>query len=337
MRVFDIGNADYEITPQMTVNDLIHKIPKDYLKMILSFIELSNKPASANADDETDLELEVIPSRCFLDINVINRKKVKEVIRIDNLTVPLFPTATIKKAIEKLIHVPGLRGNPQRAYPFTPVQGPEFSGYFQHYTASLIWRWQQEENNESLLDVRKNLNILRLTSWVHAERVDDVNVKLKVGRLPVTSGAASESDSVDIADIGFGVSQVLPVLVALAVAEPGQMVYIEQPELHLHPNAQVALAEVLANAAMRGVRVVIETHSAVLLQGIMTLIAEEKLESEQVMLHWFQRDEEGKTEITSVEPDENGAYGDWPEDFMEAEMAIQGRYLDAVAERELAV
>ena len=65
---------------------------------------------------------------------------------------------------------------------------------------------------------------------------------------------------------------------------------------------------------MRGVRVVIETHSAVLLQGIMTLIAEEKLESEQVMLHWFQRDEEGKTEITSVEPDENGAYGDWPED-----------------------
>ena len=54
---------------------------------------------------------------------------------------------------------------------------------------------------------------------------------------------------VNIADVGFGVSQVLPVLVALIVAEPGQLVYLEQPELHLHPRAQVALARVLADAA----------------------------------------------------------------------------------------
>ena len=52
---------------------------------------------------------------------------------------------------------------------------------------------------------------------------------------------------VSIADVGFGVSQVLPVLVALIVAEPGRLVYLEQPELHLHPRAQVALAQVLSS------------------------------------------------------------------------------------------
>ena len=59
---------------------------------------------------------------------------------------------------------------------------------------------------------------------------------------------------VNITDVGFGVSQVLPVLVALIVdAKPGsQLVYLEQPELHLHPRAQVALAQVLADAAKRG-------------------------------------------------------------------------------------
>ena len=52
---------------------------------------------------------------------------------------------------------------------------------------------------------------------------------------------------VSIADVGFGVSQVLPVLVALIVAKPGQLVYLEQPELHLHPRAQVALAQELGS------------------------------------------------------------------------------------------
>ena len=53
------------------------------------------------------------------------------------------------------------------------------------------------------------------------------------------------------------------------------------------------------------------------------------------MLHWFSRDAEGYTNIDSVEPDENGAYGDWPEDFGDVELGIMGKYLDAVADREL--
>lgn len=337
MKVVDIAGATYEMTPQMTRDDLVRIIPKDYFSIFRTYIERFEKIANANAEDEIDVGVEVNPSRCFLFVNVFNRKDRNEGVRIDSvITFPLLPIAMIQDAIKKLIHVPGLRGNPQRGYQFTPVQGPIYSGFFQNYTASLIWRWQEEEDSR-LKVIRENLTRLGLTKWVKAERIDDVSVNLKVGRLPVNSGTASEKDVVDIADVGFGVSQVLPVLVALAVANPGQMVYIEQPELHLHPRAQVALAEVLAGAVKRGVRVVVETHSPLLLQGVMTLIAEDKLESDKVILHWFRRTEEGKTKITPGSLDENGAYGDWPEDFMEAEMAIQGRYLDAVAERELAV
>ena len=135
---------------------------------------------------------------------------------------------------------------------------------------------------------------------------------------------------VSIADVGLGVSQVLPVLVALIAAEPGQLVYLEQPELHLHPRAQVALAQVLADAAKRGVRVVVETHSSLLLLGFQTLVAEGDLSPELVKLHWFTRREDGVTEVNSADLDEAGAYGEWPEDFDDVDLKTQSRYLNAV-------
>ena len=138
----------------------------------------------------------------------------------------------------------------------------------------------------------------------------------------------------NIADVGFGVLQVLPVLVALLVAESGQLVYIEQPELHLHPRAQYALAKIMADAAKRGVKVVAETHSALLLLQIRTLLAKGDLDPGLVKLHWFSRDpEDGTTSIHPADLDEDGAFGDWPEDFGDVELAAAGAYLDAVAER----
>jgi predicted ATPase len=155
-----------------------------------------------------------------------------------------------------------------------------------------------------------------------------------VGRL-LDAPPTRPEDRVNIADVGVGVSQTLPVLVALHVAEPGQLVYIEQPETHLHPRAQFALAQILAAAAQRGVRVVVETHSSILLLGVQTLIAEGSLEADKVILHWFQREKDGRTKVCSAELDEAGAFGDWPEDFDEVSLQTQSRYLDAAETRRL--
>lgn len=169
---------------------------------------------------------------------------------------------------------------------------------------------------------------------VKAQPIDAVEIELQVGRLP-GKGHRRKDDLVNIADVGFGVSQVLPVLVALLVAKPGQLVYIEQPELHLHPRAQQALAPILAEAADRGARVVVETHSSILLLAIQTLVAEGKLSPDKVKLHWFQRDSRGATKVTSGELDPLGAYGDWPEDFGEVMAGAEDRYLSAVETKAL--
>lgn len=260
-------------------------------------------------------ELKVVRDRSFL------------VVELSSIGFPVFhPGEELAAMISGLIHVPGLRGNPERNYKTTAV-GDTFPGTFEYYVASVINHWQSS-NDDRLSKLGMHLERLGLTWKVQAKQRDETQVELKVGRLP-HSKVGGAHDLVSIADVGFGVSQTLPVLVALLAAQPGQLVYIEQPEIHLHPRAQRALATIFAEAAKRGVIVIVETHSALLLREIQTLVAKDELSPDLIKLHWFQRDLSGATKITSADLDNAGAFGDWPEDFDEVELASDNEYLSA--------
>jgi hypothetical protein len=236
----------------------------------------------------------------------------------------------IARQIRSIIHVSGLRGNPARSYPTSAV-GEFFSGPFEPYVASIIASWQHSDDTR-LQTLGEHMRHLGLTWGVKARSIDATQVELLVGRLS-ERGRSGKEDLVNIADVGFGVSQVLPILVALLVAKPDQLVYLEQPEIHLHPRAQEALASVLAEAVGRGVRVVAETHSSLLLLALQTVVAKGELSSKNVKLHWFRRDARGATRIDSADLDDLGAYGDWPEDFGSVSSEADHRYLSAVEKR----
>ena len=264
------------------------------------------------------------------EFNIIGRLRCFLVLATQNVPAIILNSASkLESSVFDSIHLPGLRGNPERIYKLTST-GPRYPGTFEHYTASLIHEWQ-ETKDKRLRTLGDAFHTIGLTGKVGTQKIGDIGFEVQVGRLP--RGSTDDADMVSIADMGFGVSQVLPVLVALIAAEPGQLVYLEQPELHLHPRAQVALARVLADAAKRGVRVVAETHSSLLLLGIQTLVAEEDLSPELVKLHWFSRNKEGVTEVDSVDLDEAGAYGDWPMDFDDVELKTQSRYIKAAQSR----
>jgi hypothetical protein len=276
-------------------------------------------------DSVSGYEWIVARFRCFLQLGI--HLHGQPTVGVDVVS-SLSGSLNLEEALRGLLHVPGVRGNPERAHPVTAV-GNSFPGTFEKYAASIIANWQAENDQEKLNLLGRNLEKLGLTWRVSAQYINDTQVELRLGRLPHGKGNGKE-DMVNIADVGFGASQSLPVLVALLTAKPGQLVYLEQPELHLHPRAQSALAEVLADAARRGVKVVAETHSDLLILAVQSLVAEGKLPPELVKLHWFQRNAEGVTEIFSADLDENGAYGDWPEDFADVRLRSEDRYLDAV-------
>ena len=272
------------------------------------------------------LKLVVVRNRCFLDVIFGSADDIP----FHKIMSVKFFSFVPDKELRRMIHVPGLRGNPERVYNRT-VTGPDFPGIFEHYVATIIAQWQKKKDDR-LQALETMLAALGLTQEISAKVVNDTQIELQVGRLP--KAERDGSDLVNIADVGFGVSQVLPVLVALWVAKKGQLVYLEQPELHLHPRAQYALAKILAETAKRGVKLVVETHSALLLRQVQTLMAKGDIDPDLVKLHWFSRNpEDGTTSIRSADLDENGAFGGWPEDFGDVELKAEGAYLDAVEER----
>jgi len=293
-------------------------------------------PTFSRPNDELRRRIEgarwvIIRDRCFLDFGTQHGASSSQLSRYSFMMRAFGASATafVESNLRDILYLPGLRGNPERTYPVTAV-GPTYPGNFNNYVASVLTEWKSNRNSSKLKQLNVDFKRLGLTSGVTAKSINDTQVELRVGRTP----SSHVRDLVSIADVGIGVSQTLPVLVALHTAKLGQLVYIEQPEIHLHPRAQTAMAQVLADAAMRGVRVVAETHSSLLLLGIQTLVAEGKLPPELVKLHWFTRGDDGATTIRSADLDKGGAFGDWPEDFGDVTLDAQDRFLDA-AERHL--
>jgi hypothetical protein len=271
---------------------------------------------------DVDYTVALARDRCFFRLNLTAG---------DTNFGPAGPYPALRNKATNMLHVPGLRDNPARFYPATQV-GDIFPGVFQSYVASIIHSWT-ETKDDRLGELGQQLQKMGLTWKVATQRIDDTRVALRVGRLPRSKRGGSR-DLVNIADVGLGVSQVLPVLVALLTAGQGDWVFIEQPEIHLHPRAQVALAYLLAQTAARGVRVICETHSYLLLRAIQEVAVSTNAPKGAVGLNWFSRDDTGETHVDSVYLAENGTFGDWPNDFADVEMDIEDRYLQAVLKSE---
>jgi hypothetical protein len=122
-------------------------------------------------------------------------------------------------------------------------------------------------------------------------------------------------ESVNLRDVGVGVSQVIPVIVAALFAKPGHIVIIEEPESHLHPRAQAMLAELLTRiSAERGVQFIVETHSEHLFRRMQTLIAKAKVQPQDAAMYFVERDGVA-AKLRELKLDDFGRLTNWPDKF----------------------
>jgi len=151
---------------------------------------------------------------------------------------------------------------------------------------------------------------------------------------------ASRSEQVKLTDVGFGVSQVVPVVVQVFYAPRNSTVLIEQPELHLHPAVQAALADLFIDAitarekgAPRGIQLIVESHSEHMLRRLQRRIAEQRISPESVAVYFFDAPPTGAV-AERLHVDEYGDILNWPPDFfgndledvaVQAEVGIQRR------------
>jgi predicted ATPase len=141
----------------------------------------------------------------------------------------------------------------------------------------------------------------------------------------VRTGASGAE--VRLTDVGVGVSQVLPALVQVFYCAPNATVWMEQPEIHLHPQAQAELADVFMDAiharqdgAPRNIQLVVESHSEHFLNRLQRRVAEEKVSPDEIAIYFASRHPAG----AKLEPLRLNLYGDienWPENFFGDDMA----------------
>jgi len=131
----------------------------------------------------------------------------------------------------------------------------------------------------------------------------------------IQSNDARTGARVNLADTGYGVAQVLPVLLQLYFSRPGQLVLIEEPELHLNPAAQRVLFDLVHEFAAQGRQVIVETHSEHFLLRLRRRSIEQPELREMIRLYYVDR-VEGQSVLRELALKEDGRLDSWPEGFL---------------------
>jgi hypothetical protein len=159
-----------------------------------------------------------------------------------------------------------------------------------------------------------------INEWVKYVGIGE-NVKVRnISKIGYSLTLEVKGRERDLTSVGVGVSQALPVIVALLTCEPGDIFLVEQPELHLHPDAQARLADFLITARP-DVCVIAETHSDSILARIRRRVIENRKNNNTGLTN-------KNIDIIFVKPEDNGSVGEfiemsdlgkldrWPEGFL---------------------
>ena len=144
-----------------------------------------------------------------------------------------------------------------------------------------------------------------------------------LGTSPLGEGAFSihmtppgTEHKINFADMGFGLSQVLPLIVESVVCSPSSLLVFEQPEIHLNPKLQAVLAELLALRSKQEGFTIVETHSEHLLLRLRRLVATGEVDASDVALYYVERSGDHST-VREVSIESNGHIREeeWPSGF----------------------
>ena len=223
-----------------------------------------------------------------------------------------FLAQILERMITQIVYLGPLRQRPERSYGISG-RAPMDVGTSGERTAEVLWyATRTRESREKLLTA--------VDTWL---KRFNIALEVRMKRLGRSSQYSllfvdpSSGLNISLADVGFGASQVLPVIVQGFYSNPGSLLLIEQPEIHLHPKAQATLGHLLVEIAKKGDRrLIVESHSDHVLGRVQRCIAEEEISADDVAIYYFEPTPDG-TNIHHIKLDEYGQFENFPEGFFE--------------------
>ena len=244
-------------------------------------------------------------------------------------------------ALNSVYYLGPLRDHPKRIYSWSG-ETPESVGQKGEFAIAAILAASAQERK---LNRGPKKHLARFDEFI-AQWLKDLGIIESFSVKPVAEGRKeyevlvkthASASEVKITDVGFGVSQVLPALVQAFYCTPNSTIWMEQPEIHLHPQVQAELADVFISATQarengkeRNVQLIVESHSEHFLNRLQRRVAEGSVLPDDVAVY-FCHHTDAATELEPLRLNMFGEIENWPENFFGDEMAdIAGRTLAAM-------
>ncbi len=254
---------------------------------------------------------------------------------------------TAEELLNRFYYLGPLRDHPRRTYQWSG-DTPEDVGSKGELTVSAILAADAQERKLNRGPKHKYLLFQAfIATWLKDLGViDDFLVKpIAAGRkeYEVLVKTGSSTPEVKITDVGFGVSQVLPALVLPFYCPANSIVWMEQPEIHLHPQVQAELADVFISATTarenhkgRNIQLIVESHSEHFLNRLQRRIAEGVISSDNVAVYFCRKNKSGEADMEPLEVNMFGDIENWPENFFGNEMEDLTARTVAAAKKKIA-
>jgi predicted ATPase len=170
-----------------------------------------------------------------------------------------------------------------------------------------------------------------LQRWFDLMKIPNFEAEItnKIIYLNMEASAYDET-RVGIADVGFGVSQIFPIILEGLRMEKGATLMLEQPEIHLHPNLQMQMADYFISLALSGKQVLVETHSDHVINRLVRRIVEDETHNLQDLIGiYFIKPSENGSVYEEVRIDETKGIVNWPPDFFDQTANEQMKIMQA--------
>lgn len=331
LQVNDLAKQIHAILTQIKNEDLKHTkgIPKSFSNLLDLTLDHLN----------TYLQQQKLPPE------KIASKNIREVAVRDELTMftqekeislfdlPYRLTANFLKNLWSAMRYIGpLREAPKRFYLFDDLRKIDI-GINGEYTPLVLaieqeqqitpyYRCIYEEKQIEKYEFRESDRLLEALNWWLSEcmKLPKITSVVGLSGMPGQVNLNSSGIDVKLPDVGFGVSQILPILVECLRTPKNETIILEQPEIHLHPSLQSKLADFLICMAKSGKRLVVETHSEHLINRLCLRIAQEESGEIKELLNtlFVSFDEKQQTSVVKpIEINEFGEIENWPVGFFD--------------------
>jgi predicted ATPase len=231
------------------------------------------------------------------------------------------PTIAVTKQLRDLTYITAERVGPREVYDLedrqtAPVVGP----VGEHAVSVLHWGRDERVLPELALEAVPPTRLRQVEARMGTIFPGCALVVQQVPQANAVTLGLRTSDDTDFhrpIHVGFGLTQVFPIIVAALSAHQADILLIENPEVHLHPAGQAQMGQFLADVARAGVQVIVETHSDHILNGIRRSVKAGRLPPEDVTLHFFKPRSAEAAQVVTPVLDRFGNIDSWPSGFFD--------------------